>query len=739
VCTCEIKKKYNRQKKLKHKMGLHPEFRKILRKEVSEAFRRTKPPPDQMFDAAACDFEQLIFKLPPGNKSRFAVLNSTIHHLLSLAELCDMSMHGYTEQHKLPIVYAVFDSPERVTRAKEPCQIKRYATTKEDYPTDIKDYVKGYEDGMCVPCDWSAFIKYPQARSTIIKCLVTDLQSDGVTKAFDGKAVFILDPPFGSSYTEEGEAENKMQKLALMHEGYGIILDSSDTDMMAGWLLMGELNTTNKTEGEGIRYVKSVCLRSHVGGGKRTMTHSCMVTTIMSETGCTKEEAMVQLEEIGITQDTKEEEMPSEIPMKNVTLMEYADLNMIHYEMTKNSKYRGASYAFLGLMCGSDLVMGRHSNPIPSISANTVLSFYLDNYSEIGDLVKAERIDPFRMLYEFSYKAFWKLIRMLYWSKNVSKLKQFNNVIPTYIVIEKANRSTCKSGPRQCPSIKALITTFANCQYAANYYGRGTIQEPTATKSGNSLYGWYMDRNQVSLVPDWDHDLDGNKADVGEDEYRLYGQETLVKFSSEQLPLIYLSGPPPMSLEQKEPINRKRRSKSDSGNTKTTPADKSEPKPRPPKKPKTKRTIATTKKPKAKVVVVDDFKNDPFARFMDDDIIDDPVEKADLSIPYFITKKPEKSIPVKVDRTLVIDWDGVDVLTPTENVTGPLPPPVHIQSLPPPSSTIHIPVASPPDSPITDPEFDYDQAPAPVPSPSQKPKLQMQAIPGVWMRKAKRL
>jgi hypothetical protein len=88
------------------------------------------------------------------------------------------------------------------------------------------------------------------------------------------------------------------------------------------------------------------------------------------------------------------------------------------------------------LLMGSDLVTGRydqrkdgqmgkgHANSLPNIGPDKAIAYYVDNYKQIGPIVKgvADRTEGRMHLY-FNPEAYAKYIRMMYGSKMAKQLK----------------------------------------------------------------------------------------------------------------------------------------------------------------------------------------------------------------------------------------------------------------------------------------------------------------------------
>jgi hypothetical protein len=547
-------------------MGLDKAFRDILRREVPGAFRRDKLDPGQVFDAVMCDLGQVVFGLPPGDQSRGAVADSCMRHMLDLAEMCWASQAGRLQQPKIPVIYALFDSSKLVTKAKSLCHEKRYATGKKP-PKDADSLVLMYTKKMPVRCDWYEFLAYAPARRAIMEYLEQDLAAMYLDPA---KAVLIIDGTGTNGPSGKGEAEIKTQVFAIQHIGHGVLIDSADTDIFAMWLLTGSL----VFDQIGLP-TKNVCMCSRVGNGTRHYRHSELVAGLVAKRGITPEEASALLEKQGIYSHMKVEDMPDDVPTKSTTTTEYADLNMIYHMINKKNSHLGKSLAFLGFLCGSDLLPGRvappqlcppgktlHARSLPNIGAKKAISFYLDNAKEIGDLVRGDRVGPTMMFYKFDIKAFWKYVRLLFWAKlgksNWAKeAKDVTNGVPTYAVLRKISTKEGddkkeKSYSRVVPTEKAMLVSFANCRFATCYYGlndQGDCLDSGAT-STLSLHGWYMDSSKrVDILPDWDDQSNGDSPE----EMPLHDQKRLAIHANTPI-AYYECNPPPLTVKRADDI-----------------------------------------------------------------------------------------------------------------------------------------------------------------------------------------
>lgn len=254
--------------------------------------------------------------------------------------------------------------------------------------------------------------------------------------------------------------------------------------------------------------------------------------------------------------------------------------------------FLGCSLAFMGLFCGSDLVMGNANggNPLPNVGAEVALTFYLDNYAKIGDVAGYRMDGHGRFSLYCNMKNFWKFVRLVYWAKMNRTVKRADvpdGAMPTYTQLEKINRSkksggapknetsAARSAARQMPSKKQLAISFANARYALGYYAGGKVFHPTALHpaSGLSVNGWYTDRETVARLPDWDHDLDNPKELEHDDEDLLHDQERLTAWADAKIEWGE-KVPPPVPMTKKAEENRDaRRRKRDQEQSECTTGD----------------------------------------------------------------------------------------------------------------------------------------------------------------------
>lgn len=309
-------------------MGLPTAVRALLRESLEGVFRRNSPPSDQVFDVVLADIEQIAFRLPPGVRNRSSVCFSALRHLESIAQLCTDSMFGKDGvTPRVPVVYALFDSPARVTPAKQACQLLRFARASKREISNADELIEQYEAGDSVACAWSAFMSCGAARRVVIRCLAEDMGK--VEDPFQGKAMLIVDPPTGPALTEAGEAEIKSLELALKHDGFGVIIDSSDSDLMAMWLAAGiKFYKEPGFPGEG--YKINVSMRSMVSGGKKPMSYMELLEGLVHNEAITAEEAEKRLAEVGVTPNMRSDQMPPEVHTYVKTVVEYTDLNAMH-------------------------------------------------------------------------------------------------------------------------------------------------------------------------------------------------------------------------------------------------------------------------------------------------------------------------------------------------------------------------------------------------------------------------
>jgi hypothetical protein len=575
-------------------MGLKKGFRELLRMEAPTAFNRRGPVANQRFDCVMCDMEQMVFRMCPARTmNRSSVLAACVEHLKMLAYLAHASndpanagkenlIPKSAKDRKFvcgvcPLVYALFDTAKFVTKAKDPCKMKRYKSGKKP-PIDVKEQTEAYRAGHGIHCDWWTFLADSESRRCVLDCLSEDLS--GAHETFEGVGILIIDD--GKSSTDAtvniGEAEHKIQALCATHEGSGVIIDSSDNDLLVMWLLCARITKT-----------KNMCLRSMVGS-QRKLTFGEMKAAAIHACEGDESKAMDMLSATGITEGMKECDMPDDACTKAVSVEEYTDLNELYTCITKHGENRASSLAFIGLLCGSDLVMGsNYSNPLPNVGEAKAISYYLDNYVYIGDIVRsssyicdqskgsgggvasaASAVSAAAAASEFadsgpviqsrarmamrhlcSLKAFWTYIRMMYWSKYRAKIGETGGVIPTYDQLVAASCTQGKacsqrSASRSLPTAKSMLVTFCNCRYAVGYYGMDDPGDPLEVDqhTGRPVHGWMKDKGEVKRVG-----AEANTEDGDSDEdVLLYNQEEDIVWANKHLEYSCGSCPPPMSM-----------------------------------------------------------------------------------------------------------------------------------------------------------------------------------------------
>ena len=669
-------------------MGLKKEFREIVRREVPGAFTE-KPPRGRRFDAACCDFEQRIFRVPPGVRTRAGVAETCVKHLMDLVDIMEDSLRDVFPRKTTPILYALFDTGRYVTAAKRPCQDKRYKHGREA-PKNCDVYVKDYVEGRIIACDWQPFVNYPAARRAVLTCLAADLSARA--SAFDGRAVLIVDSDDVKTELEVapgiGESENKAQHIALTHEGAGVLIDSSDTDVLAGWMLCGHMcqlpASTAASASSTPRYACDVCMRADVGGGRRTMSWLELVAATALARGCSDAEAGEFLVSAGIPKGTRASDMPDGTPTLPAMRIEYADMNMVHAELSKHQRYRAASLGALGLLCGSDLVQGEYASPLPNLGAQKILDFYLDNYNTIRDLVRYEVDSPTHQTLAVSTRAFWTLVRLVYWSKMRSRVKGSDHVdgVPSYALLRGRSAETVKSQARVMASIKALAVIFANWRYAVAYYGADSPGDALATSpsTGLSIHGW---RNTNGLIAKLALQTDAEIEDGTADEEPLHDQDAIAAWASAYIP--WRGSPPPFSL--RKPTTSRRKASSSSSSSSTPAAIQGA------------RPCLVSKKgaddPMWNDILVDsdEGNNDEDADDADDDPTPPPF-KIPRVIPKAKPKEPEVS-----DVVDVVDVKGKSVLPRYDaplKASSPVVMSVDDQDPTPPPSKVEVPKDTPP-------------------------------------------
>ena len=223
-------------------MGVESWVREELRNLFPHCFiRQQRLPKGLLVRIVTIDIEQLVHRLPAFARKRDDVLTYALRYVRDAAVEAHNTFDETTEEPRVH-VYALFDTADGVTAAKEMCRLSRYRHAKP-LPPDAMEQVSRFRIGVEITCPWSVFVGIPAGRRALLDFLSEELDKVSAGALGDGITLHV------GNGGPIGEAELKQQAVAVRNARWGVMSDSSDGDLLIA-LLMAMRLIADRTAGD---------------------------------------------------------------------------------------------------------------------------------------------------------------------------------------------------------------------------------------------------------------------------------------------------------------------------------------------------------------------------------------------------------------------------------------------------------------------------------------------------------
>ena len=214
-------------------MGVGHWFREVLRNKYPRCFyARKKLPPGVKLHVVASDVEQLAFTIPAHVRTRAQVYVYVMKclHSVAMEALESLGPEADLAPDEKVHVYAMFDTPDSVTPAKEMCKMRRYRYGRPP-AADSADQLRRFESDEPITCPWQSFVTYQPGRRALLRYLSETIL--GAPADLFGPRIVVHVGDTGPI----GEAELKQQFVAVRDAPLGVLLNSVDGDLIIAMLL----------------------------------------------------------------------------------------------------------------------------------------------------------------------------------------------------------------------------------------------------------------------------------------------------------------------------------------------------------------------------------------------------------------------------------------------------------------------------------------------------------------------
>jgi hypothetical protein len=179
----------------------------------------------------AVDVEQLVYKIANHVRDRIGVYIYVLKYLQSAATEALNTLDLVSDAGDRVHIYAFFDKPDAVTAAKNSCQLRRYKYSKGADAIDGAAQLELFLSDQPITVTWTQFVGYSAGRRALLEYLAAALK-DAPANLVGDRVVLH----FGDS-AAVGESELSQQAIAVRDAEMGVMLDSSDSDLILAMLL----------------------------------------------------------------------------------------------------------------------------------------------------------------------------------------------------------------------------------------------------------------------------------------------------------------------------------------------------------------------------------------------------------------------------------------------------------------------------------------------------------------------